>query len=283
MERSERTVAVERASYGKAAVRVAAGPVGAGSHVLDAEIAVAVEGAFVESYTEGDNTSVLPSDTLRRHALAECASWPGDPVEALLERISARILAADPAFRAVTVTALVGAWTPHGPGAWARSGPGHRISVRSGSDATLITTGAVELQLLAAGGSAFAGFYRDPLTVQADAADRPLAATVELRWTVAAGASVPDWVGATVSAVAAAATGAFGAGPTRSVQERAYRMASAVLDRVPYLSRVDITLRAEPLEPVPPELAGPGTAPALAHEWGRAPVGITEISLRGES
>lgn len=282
MERSERTFAIERAAYGKAAVRVLAGPADPDGPLLDAEIAVTVEGAFTASYTHGDNAAVLPSDTLRRHALAESAAWPGDPIEALAGRISARVRSANPAFDTVTVTAVVREWAPSGPDTWARTAAAHRVGVATGPDGTPAPWGAVELELLAGGGSAFAGFFRDPLTVQGDAADRPLAASVGLRWTIDAGGVGTGAVGDTVSAVTAAAAGAFGAGPSRSVQERAHRMAAAVLDAVPYLSGVELTLRAEPLVPVPPELLPPGPAPVLAHEWGSGPVGVTEISLRAE-
>lgn len=280
MEDVTRRVAIDRAAYGKDSFRVVVGPAGPDRAILDAAVSIAVEGAFEASYRSGDNSSVLPSDTLRRHALSECAGWQGEPVEALAERIANRLLAANQAFQAVEVTADVGPWVPSGPGSWDRTGRPYRVGSRA-TGTTAVAWGAVEVELLAAGGSAFTGFLRDPLTVQSEALDRPVAASIGLRWTVAGTAAHTPRAGATASEVVDAASAAFAAGPTGSVQELAYRMAATVLARVPHLAGVDLVLRAAPLIAFPEELAGPAPA-SLTHEWGAGPVGVTEISLRAE-
>ncbi len=275
-----RRVSIERAAYGKDSFRAVVGPAGPEGEILDADISIAVEGTFAASFLSGDNTAVLPSDTLRRHALAECARWAGEPVENLLERIAARLLGANPAFDAAAVTAAVGQWSATTPGSWRRGGLAYRVGLRTSATGQ-VRWGAVDVDLLAAGGSDFAGFLRDPLTVQADAFDRPVAASIELCWTVDPAATFPPGAGRSAAEVVEAATAGFGAGPTGSVQELAYRMATTVLARVSHLAGVELTLRAVPLSPVPAELAG--TDRALAHEWAPGPVGVTEVSVRAET
>src|SRR3954468_21357292 len=104
-------VTISGASYGKAPVRVL-GWVQAGDHhvVRDLSLSISVAGDLEASFLQGDNRDVLPSDSLRRHALAELGDQPDRGTKDALVSVGRRILAHAPALSQVTLETHSRGW-----------------------------------------------------------------------------------------------------------------------------------------------------------------------------
>src|SRR3954469_454976 len=95
-------------SYGKAAIPVYrhdAAPLegvpaipesrftGRSNRLFAAEIDVEVFGGnFLPAYTEGDNSMVVATDSMKNFVLRETATWPGATLESLLHHLGVRLL-----------------------------------------------------------------------------------------------------------------------------------------------------------------------------------------------
>ena len=84
--------------YGKAGIHLATVVRGEERHEFsEREIEVRLEGDFEEVNTEGDNATVLPTDTMRSSAGALAFEHPGDALETFSLRYTSYLLDASPA------------------------------------------------------------------------------------------------------------------------------------------------------------------------------------------
>ncbi len=265
---------VTAARYGKDAFSVMAWSRSGPGSLLDARFSIAVEGDFMASFTEGDNSSVLPSDTLRLHALAECATWKGTSIEQVAAGTAERVLQANPAFDRAVVEVEVSNWKAIGTRSWADRGPASsaRADLRSGRP-VLLGGSICDLGLFSTAGSAFAGFYRDPLTTQSEASDRPLAGRLDARWLLR---SLPATDQAVADLVTEALTSSFADRSSRSVQQLIHDMARSVLADLEWLQSLDLSFRSAPLRTTPASLLSDGTS--VVETW-PGPYGLTEVSM----
>jgi urate oxidase len=277
-------IEITAASYGKSGVRVLSW--GDGGTIRDVDLAIEVEGEFLESYRSGDNAAILPSDSLRRHALAECSAHPGASVERLLVQIGARVLEANPAFDAVLATAEIRQWARRG----AHS---HVLSAERGSSRfrlqrsgfQFLESGIHDLNVLITTGSGFSGFLRDAITVQADSADRPLCGTLDARWTyLSLAQAVESASGKLRAQVTAELLGALTDRPSKAVQQLLTEAGTVVLTAVPQLATLSLHFASWPLSPVPADLITPlVSARGNAYEASAGAPGMTDVVLRRET
>ncbi|MDX6254203.1 MAG: urate oxidase [Frankiales bacterium] len=257
-------VEIASASYGKQLVRVLTWTATAGPHeVRDLTLSLEVAGALEDSYRRGDNAAVLPSDSLRRHAVAELAEHPARTADEQLSAIGARILGAAPALGSVIVDAESQAWQRIGAHTFTAGG---RLQTavgvhRAGGHAT---TGRIRgLQVLMTTGSSFTGFLRDELTTQAEAANRPLLGELDAEWTSGADPAAPDKILAVLLRTLADR-------PSNAVQQLLTEVGTGLLDACPSLATLRLHLASLPLSAL-----GDGTG----CEVGTGPVGVTTVSL----
>jgi urate oxidase len=84
--------------YGKAGIHLATVVRGEERHEFsEREIEVRLEGDFDEVHTEGDNATVLPTDTMRSSAFALAFEHPEEALEAFALRYTSYLLDASPA------------------------------------------------------------------------------------------------------------------------------------------------------------------------------------------
>ena len=169
-------------SYGKEAVSVYRIH---GGRLFAAEVAVELHGGvFLRSYTEGDNSMVVATDSLKNFVHAHALEYEGDSLEGLLELLGRRLLDRYDHVDRVSLRAR------DVPVADQSNLVLQRICRdRAVADMTLDRSGVVDhrsgiadLRLLKLGGSSFAGFVRDEYTTLPDAHDRPLFVWLDARW-----------------------------------------------------------------------------------------------------
>ena len=267
---------IAAASYGKDLVRLVTWTEVADGHdVRDVSLTVTAEGDFHASYLHGDNSRILPSDTLRRHALAQGELSQSAPVEHLIAAIAARLLDANPAFTAVRIEANSRTWCRTGSHSFQlapwRSIAGLRLT-RTGEHHV---SGAIsDLSILATTGSAFAGFLRDGLTVQPQSSDRPICGTLDTTWTYHEPPVTPIAPGAMVANI----TAAFSDRRSNAIQQLLTEAGQRVLAQYRELASLTLAFRSLPLSPLPGDL--PGTRTGYAAEIGDSPIGLTQVELR---
>lgn len=257
------TVEIESASYGKHAVRVLTWTGTAGAdEVRDVTLSVEVAGALGASFRRGDNADVLPSDSLRRHALVELAGHPGHATDEQLAAVGARILGAAPALDTVAVAAESQAWQPVGQHTFTAGGR-LQTAVTTHRGGRLAATGRLHgLHVLMTAGSSFTGFLRDELTVQTGVTDRPLLGELEADWT-GDGTRPADVLDALVRSLADR--------PSNAIQQLLTEVGAGVLEACPTLATLRLHFASLPLA----ALDG-----AAAYEVGAGPVGVSTVSLR---
>ena len=223
--------------YGKQAVRLVTVRRGAERHELkDVTVAIRLEGDFAEAYAAGDNSDVLPTDTMKNTVYALAAEHPFEDVEDFGLALSAHLLEASPRASTVRVELTEHPWepieaggVPH-PHAFRRAGAERRTAVVTHDrERSAVRSGLEDLVVMKTAESAFEGFPRDRYTTLRETSDRLLATAVRATWRY----SRPrvDF-GRLWREVRRILLASFAEHDSRSVQHTLYAMGEAVLETV---------------------------------------------------
>jgi len=232
--------------YGKAAIRIVRVGRDSTPHRLrDITVAVALEGDFAAAHTDGDNSLVVATDTMKNTAYAFAADHLTGPIEAYATALGGHFLQYDQVDRA-TVNVREHAWRPIdagdaiAEGAFLRSSEGTRVAtVAVGRDGTVVEAGIEDLVVMKTTRSAFSGFPRDRFTTLADTEDRLMATKLTAIWTYGAPGIDFD---AVWSAVRATLLEVFADHDSPSVQASIWIMGKAMLERHEELDEVRMVL-----------------------------------------
>ena len=140
--------------------------------------------AFLASYTEGDNSQIVATDTMKHFVHEQALAYEGATLEGLAAHVGGRFLATYPQAGRVRVRAREVPFA-------ARSE--RLLSEERGDHATVeldadrsgvrgLRCGRRDLHLLKLTGSRFAGFQRDAFTTLPERADRPLFVYLDVLW-----------------------------------------------------------------------------------------------------
>ena len=175
-------------SYGK--LRVPVHRI-AGDDVFACEVSVEVLGEnFAPAYTEGDNSNVVATDTMKNFILREAAAYPGATLEGFLTHIGERMIATYPVMEALRVSGRELRFDRVAGKVFSRSGDDYGVaSVETGGE---VRGGRHGLMLLKTSGSAFTHFARDEYTTLPERGDRPLFVRIDADWLYAPGAEPVD-------------------------------------------------------------------------------------------
>ncbi len=167
-----------RISYGK--LRVPVHRI-AGDDVLACEVSVEVLGEnFLPAYTEGDNSQVVATDTMKNFILRESLSYDGTSLEGLLTHLGTRFLATYPVMEAVRMSAKELRFDRLNTRVYSRSSDDHGVATVE-PDGT-VRGGRHGMMLLKTRGSAFTKFARDEYTTLPERGDRPLFIRLDADW-----------------------------------------------------------------------------------------------------
>jgi urate oxidase len=220
--------------YGKAAVRlVKVGRTESRHDLSDLTVEVQLQGEFVATHTCGDNSAVLPTDTMKNTVYALASTTPVDPPEDFGLALARHFLGTCPAARLAIVRLEAHDWERLTVGGMPhdhtfRRGPAERrtveVSAERGTES--VSAGIETLALLKTTGSGFEGFLRDRYTTLPETGDRILATEVSARWRY--DRHPTEW-SAAWTAARNALLEAFADTQSRSVQETLFTMGAAAL------------------------------------------------------
>jgi urate oxidase/2-oxo-4-hydroxy-4-carboxy-5-ureidoimidazoline decarboxylase len=157
--------------------------------------------SFLASFTAGDNTNVVATDSMKNFILRHAALFKGETIEGFLAFVSQHFLAKYPQVASISITGDRLPFDPvlvPGKDEWTDSGLVYRrshndhtsasmeIERTEDGDGTYISShlcGLTDLQLIKVSGSSFYGFIRDEYTTLPESYDRPLYIFLNIYWT----------------------------------------------------------------------------------------------------
>jgi urate oxidase len=233
-------------AYGKSGVRLVQVTRHADHHALrDLTVAITFDGDYDACYTDGDNSHVLPTDTMKNTVYAMAAKERLQEPEPFGIHLAGHFLDGNPRLRRVTIDMREHLWNriavdgrEHGH-AFIRQGPECRTAhVRVDRQEAIVQAGITDLVILKSAGSAFSGFLRDEYTTLAETRDRLLATSLTATWRYDSGTAYgPAW-----HAVRRTLLETFANHVSESVQHTLYAMGRAVLDEIPDVADIHLVM-----------------------------------------
>jgi urate oxidase len=211
--------------------------------VFGANVLILVYGdAFWPTYTTGDNTNLVATDSMKNFIQRETMNFEGADLESFCRFLAQEFTATYPQAEGAQVTASEipwaqigdsGSFAPAGPDrAWARmeAGPNGTSEIRSGISG---------FRLLRLNGSAFRGFVRDQYTTLPDIANRPLHMWLDLDWSYVAEADAFS-EGSVTNRVRTLVHEVFNGFESGSIQQIIYEIGMKMLAEIPGIAEVNL-------------------------------------------
>lgn len=219
--------------YGKAKVRVARIVRENDRHDFhEMTVAIALEGDFDSSYRDGDNSLVLPTDTMKNTVYALAQDPAAEQPESFGLLLASHFLGRLRHLRAVKIDIYGHLWSRNGPFSFTAGPPHRRVAkIEATRDGVTVESGVAGYLLMKTTGSAFEGFLRDEYTTLPEAPDRILATSLDATWR---GTAEWDKVMKTI-------TKTFAAHESKSVQHTLYAIGEAVLEQFD-IERIHLTM-----------------------------------------
>ena len=233
-------------AYGKSGVRLVQVLRRGDRHDLrDLTVAVRFEGDYDQSYVDGDNSAVLPTDTMKNTVYALAARGPVEEPEQFGLMLAGHFLERNPRLQRVTIDLTDHRWDriaadgrEHGR-AFQRSGPETRTArIRADRQEAQVRAGLADLLIMKTSHSAFSGFPRDEFTTLPETRDRLLATSMTATWVYDVGTTY----GTAWRAVRRTLLSCFAEHESESVQHTLHAMGHAVLDSVPEVSEIHLVM-----------------------------------------
>ncbi|BEP11862.1 urate oxidase [Acidothermaceae bacterium B102] len=236
-----------RHSYGKDGVRLVKVVRDGATHAVhDLTIRIWLEGDFSGAYLEGDNSTSLPTDTMRSTCYLVAQDTSLADIERYAKAVLARLLSVVPACTTANAELVEHSWTRLAPGGVdhphafrGAAGVATALVSLSRGAAAVVTSGLDELLLLKTTDSEYQGFLTDDYTVLRPTDDRIMATSVTASWTWR---EVPASYADARRRVQTAFETVFATTYSKAVQQTLYLMAEAALAEVPEIGQVRLTL-----------------------------------------
>lgn len=239
-------------SYGKSSVRLTKLKRDDEQHQLvEASVDVELDGDFGAAYTDGDNSLVLPTDTIKNTIYVFARQLDLDDLEPFAWTLGCHFIENFPHVSQAAIRVKQRPWrrvrTGDAPHPHAFLGTSSErdtcltqiVRGRDGEPEGSIESGIEELALMKTTASGFSNFLRDDLTTLEDVDDRILATTLTVTWSH--NQAPADWRESR-DKVREALISAFAGEYSPSVQATLYAMGQAALDVNPYVEDLSLSM-----------------------------------------
>ena len=216
------------------------------SPVFAANVKMLIYGdAFWPTYTTGDNTGLVATDSMKNFIQRETLHFSGGDLESYCHFLAEKFLATYPQTEGAQVSAveIPLAFLPQSTVAFAPSGPdraGAQVELSRDGQALRVVEARSSItgfKLLRLGGSAFYGFVRDQYTTLPDIRNRPLHMWLDLDWAYTShGAAFNN--GSVAERVRGLVHEVFNAFESGSIQQIIYLIGTKILSDVAAVSEV---------------------------------------------
>lgn len=211
--------------------------------------------SLLTSFTEGDNSRVVATDSMKNFILGQSVLYEGNTTEGLLSFLGERFLAKYAHITGIDIEATripFGQVSVKGDRGFANSDLVYRamhnetsharlelVRVSEGSAVNAMRSGLNDLQLIKVSGSSFFGFIRDEYTTLPESYDRPLFIFLNIDWSYTHHSDAIGGSGyVAAEQVRDIAHHVFHEYKTPSIQYLLYRIGLRILGRFPQLEEV---------------------------------------------
>ena len=233
--------------YGKAKVRVLKVFRGDGTCSLkELEVFIVLAGAFEGSYTNGDNSAIVATDTMKNTINVLAHQQLGQSIEPFAISVAEHFLKKYSQVHSVTVEVAERVWQhldaggQPAPSTFTNAGKATPFtSVIGTANGVEVTSGIRDLIILKTSGSAFEGYLKDEFTTLPETNDRLLATSMIGSWIYRF--TPPDY-NVVNSQIVKKMLEVFATHFSPSVQATLYEMAAAALASCPEINRINLTM-----------------------------------------
>ncbi|MEO0586252.1 MAG: factor-independent urate hydroxylase [Planctomycetota bacterium] len=248
MSTTARSAQLTRNSYGKSKVRLTKVVRRGDVHdVLEMSVNVHLEGDFAASYTDGDNTRVVATDSMKNTVYVLARETDFADIDAFAVALAShfvttytQVSAAEIAIEQTMFDRIPVDGTPHDHAF--TSGRNDRRTCRcrlEDGGSPLCCGGVTGLEVLKSAGSEFVKFVDDRYRTLPDTTDRIFATSIDATWRFAERPSDPSGA---FAAIRDAMLSCFSVNHSLAVQQTLLEMGEAALAACPEIDRVDMTL-----------------------------------------
>lgn len=234
--------------YGKSRVRLVKVTRATERHELrEWTLEILLEGDFESSFVDGDNSKILPTDTMKNTVYSLARKSSAQCMEEFAKELVDFLLRRNPQVSSASVKVWETGWEhvlaggrPH-PTTFVRSSGECQITeVMAASNGTVsVRSGLENLVILKTANSAFVGFIKDDLTTLPEANDRLLGTAVRARWRYSS-TNLP--FSSLRCTIRNTLLNVFAEHLSKSVQHSLYAMGEAVLAEVPDIQEIELTM-----------------------------------------
>jgi urate oxidase len=170
-------------TYGKSRVRLIKLARRAGGHdVKEITFQILFQGDFKSCYETGDNSKILPTDTIKNTVYVLARKYDIASIEEFGGRLIEHFLANNPQVASVRVEMAEHLWSRIATAAFTRESQKRTAVVSGARNGLTIEAGIDDLIILKSSGSAFEGYIKDPYTTLKETKDRIFATAVRATW-----------------------------------------------------------------------------------------------------
>ena len=241
-------IALGQNRYGKSRVRLVKVKRHPGYHELhDWTVELLLEGDFESCFVNGDNSKILPTDTMKNTVYSLARSSTAECMEEFGKELTAFLLQRNPQVSVARASISEKNWehlstheSPHPTTFVQSSGECQTAEVIANrNDAPAVRSGFDNLVILKTADSEFVGFIKDPLTTLPESTDRLFGTAVKARW---------NYLSPTVpfttlrSKIRGTLLEVFAAHKSKSVQHTLYAMGEKVLADIREIADIELTM-----------------------------------------
>ena len=214
--------------------------------IRDLTVAIRFEGNYERSYTAGDNSDVLPTDTMKNTVYALAARAGVNEPEAFGLLLARHFLERNPHLLRVRIDLTEHLWNritranrECGHAFVRAASEGRTAAVHAHRKRTLVGAGVADLVILKSADSAFSGFPRDEFTTLPETRDRLFATSLTATWRYST--TDMDFRSAWY-AVRQVLLETFAEHRSESVQHTIHAMGQAVLDTIGDVTAIRLSM-----------------------------------------
>jgi len=247
-------IAVAASKYGKSRVRLVQLKPKPGWHDLrEWTVEVLLQGDFDACFVEGDNSNILPTDTMKNTVYSLARDSAAECMEEFAMELIDFLLRRNPQVSAAEVSIAEKAWDhlqianrlqsggqPHPTTFVQATGESQTSKVtRTRASAFSVSAGFDNLIIMKTSGSAFEGYIQDSLTTLPPAKDRLLGTAVRANWNyIRADVPFPSLR----TKIREILLAEFAEHDSKSVQHTLYAMGKAALEEVSEIEEIELAM-----------------------------------------